>query len=309
MAASEKSEAEPRNGAPSDHKTVPGMNRDRRPTALNRDVRIIEEFAFRHPEGGNAQDFIAAAKATGHVFKSEATIRTIQNILIRDGLLLKDGRNQFRAPLEVINRVLAGKRTPMLEKASRSHEWERRREWIRSELRRIYPPPARFRAVDVFRRLPEIRTIQNAYAYLRSFEKRSQIISFGEGLFGFEEDKAPVPSSTPNPPVVAFKTVNPERDAKRLVDLYEGHVFERPFKLGDLIKPQPAYVSTIFGTALEPPLPPCIVLGPTEHREPKTPATRDIEVMWLDPETDQVRVEAVRSWMFDFYKSPHNQNF
>jgi hypothetical protein len=28
-------------------------------------MRVLEEFAFRHPEGGNSQDFIAAAKATG----------------------------------------------------------------------------------------------------------------------------------------------------------------------------------------------------------------------------------------------------
>ena len=305
MAASEKSEAKPRNWAPSDREAAaPVISRDRRPTVLNRDIRIIEEFAFRHPEGGNAQDFIAAAKATGHPFKSEATIRTIQNVLIRDGVLLKDGRNQFRAPPEVIAQVRAGKRTPLLEKFSRSQEWEQRREWIRSELRRIYPPPARFRAVDVFRRLPELRTIQNAYAYLRSFEKRSQILSFGEGLFGFEDDREPVPAQAPNPPVVAFKTVNPEHIAERLLDLYEDHIIPPPFRPRDLIRPLPAYALTIFGTALEPPLPPCIVLGSTEHQEPQTPATRDIEVMWLDPETGHVRVEAVHSWMFEYYKRP-----
>ena len=198
MAASEKSEAKSRNWAPSDREAAAPVISEiaARPFSIVT-FGSLRSLRFAIRGSGNAQDFIAAAKATGHSFKSEATIRTIQNVLIRDGVLLKDGRNQFRAPPEVIAQVRAGKRTPLLEKFSRSQEWEQRREWIRSELRRIYPPPARFRAVDVFRRLPELRTIQNAYAYLRSFEKRSQILSFGEGLFGFEDDREPVPAQAP----------------------------------------------------------------------------------------------------------------
>ena len=56
----------------------------------------------------------------------------------------------------------------MLEKLSRSREWERRRERVRFELHRIYPPPARFGAEDVFKHFPELRTVQNAFAYLRT---------------------------------------------------------------------------------------------------------------------------------------------
>ena len=96
---------------------------------------------------------------------------------------------------------------------------------MRSELRRIYPPPARFGAEDVFRDFPELRTIQNAYAYLTHFEKQSQILSFGEGLFGFKEDRAPVPARRPHPPVVAFKTVDRVREAARLAGVSKKIIF------------------------------------------------------------------------------------
>ena len=302
MAASEKSGRKPRTWAAGDTEIVPFTKRDRQSAALNRDIRIVEEFAFRHPNGGNSKDFIAAAEATGYPFKSESTIRTIQSILVSDGLLLKDGRNQFRAPPAIVERVQAGQRTPILEKLSRSREWERRRERVRFELHRIYPPPAKFGAEDVFKHFPELRTVQNAYAYLTHFEKRSQILSFGDGLFGFKEDRAPVTASTPTPPIVAFQTVDRVREAARLVELYREYEFEPPrYEPGTLMEPLPECAPFIFGTELKPPLPLCVIFEPIDYSGPRTPTTCDIQVGWLDPETDLLRIKSVPSWMLRVY--------
>ncbi len=280
--------------------------RRRQKATFHRDLRIVEEFALRYPEGGGAQEFILAAKATGFPFRSEATIRKIQHVLIEDGLLISLGRNAFRAPDNVVEQVKAGKRTIFLEKLPDPVEANRRRTRLTAQIHRMFPPPSRFRAAQVFEKIPELRSKQNAYGFLRAMAKRGEAAFLGEGTFSLNQSTV---SRDPVTSVVDGKSSDSTKDTasdiERLYELVGRYQARHFYSLREVLVPIWECRQAIYGDELDwsnrdvvPP--PCIVIGTHKAAENVLGFT-DIDVMWLDCR-GQVHLKAAASWMFTLFR-------
>jgi len=280
--------------------------RRRQKATYYRDVRIVEEFALRYPEGGGAQEFILAAKATGFPFRSEATIRKIQHVLIEDGLLISLGRNAFRAPDNVVEQVKTGKRTIFLGKLPDAAEATRRRTRLTAQIHRMFPPPSRFRAAQVFEKIPELRSEQNAYGFLRAMAKRGEVEFLGKGTFSIGQ------STVSRDPVTSVadgkssdSTKDTASDIERLYELVGRYQARHFYSLREVLVPIWECRQAIYGDDLDwsnrdavPP--PCIVIGTHKAAENVLGST-DIDVMWLD-RRGQVHLKAAASWMFTLFR-------
>jgi len=281
--------------------------RRRQKATYHRDVRIVEEFALRYPEGGGAQEFILAAKATGFPFRSEATIRKIQHVLIEDGLLISLGRNAFRAPDNVVEQVKAGKRTTLfLGKLPDAAEANRRRTRLTAQIHRMFPPPSRFKAAQVFEKIPELRSEQNAYGFLRAMAKRGEAEFLGKGIFSIDKSTLPRDPATS---VVDGKSSDSTKDTasdiERLYELVGRYQARHFYSLREVLVPIWECRQAIYGDDLDwsnraavPP--PCIVVGTRKTAENVLGST-DIDVMWLD-RRGQVHLKAAASWMFTLFR-------